>query len=624
MRFGRYEVKSDIGKGAMGVVYKCRDPQIGRTVAIKTVSLHQSATGFDEGELRDRLLKEARAAGILSHPNIVTIYDVGEEEDSIYIVMEYLEGTPLSDILLQSGAVSFDTVLAMAEQVGSALDYAHGQGIVHRDVKPANIMQLADGRMKLMDFGIAWVFDTSATQKGVLVGSPAYMSPEQIDDAELTGRSDLYALGAVVFEMLTGKRPFSGKNINALILAKFENSRPALAELNPRLPAALEFFFDKALAVDPARRFRTAGELVRELKTAFYSRSMPFTVVTRPPAGGPAPPRGQAASVKPPTDEQDAHLAETIVFGDAELNGAAREKPDDVEIDTKPPPAEPDDSTQRFGITTSVIKAYTSGVSKQGREGDKPAGREDTDTGIIRKDVEQELAGKASREGAIPREADLKRLVQQIDKLHKRLVGHPGEIDTIVALGRAYREAGRFSEAIVQFRRALKLDYERTDALDLIADIYNKLGMKERAYSTWSMSEWLNERKVGRLAKENHFKLGKRLERERLLRGAIEVWEETAVLEPRNAEVWRTLAHYYLKLQDYQKAIRAHRELLKIEPSDTKAVRNLAVCYQNSGEYAQALEQWRKSLETDAEGSGARKARKNIQALEKYLRSSQE
>lgn len=623
MRFGRYEVISDIGKGAMGVVYKCRDPQIGRTVAIKTVSVHQPA-GFEEGELRDRLLKEARAAGILSHPNIVTIYDVGEEEDSIYIVMEYLEGTPLSDLITQSGAASFDKVLALAEQVGNALDYAHGQGIIHRDVKPANIMRLADGRMTLMDFGIAWALDTSVTQKGVLIGSPVYMSPEQIEDAELSGRSDLYALGAVVFEMLTGRRPFRGNNINALILAKFENRRPTLAELNPRLPATLEHFFDKAMAVDPARRFPTAQDFARELKTAFYSRSMPFTLITKPMTDTPATPKEPALSEKDLAGEQDARIAETVVMDDLDLDAASGEVLKSGETQPEPPPAEPEDSTQRFGITTSMIKAYTSGVSKNGKKSAGNADREGTDTGIIRKDVEKELAGRAIKSESIPRETDIKRVEVKISKLQKRLAEHSGEIDTIVSLGRAYRNAGRFSEAIVQFRRALKLDYERTDALDLIADIYNELGMKERAYGTWSLSEWLNERKVGRLARENYFKLGKRLEQERLLRGAIDVWEEIAVLEPRNAEVWRTLAHYYLKLQDYQKAVRAYSNLIAIEPGDVKAVRNLAACYQNSGKYSDALKQWRYSLELEADGSGAKKARQNIQALEKYLRQREE
>jgi serine/threonine protein kinase/Flp pilus assembly protein TadD len=619
MRFGRYEVISDIGKGAMGVVYKCRDPQIGRTVAIKTVSLLHSQ-GFDESELRDRLLKEARAAGVLSHPHIVTIYDVGEEEDSIYIVMEYLEGEALSQLIEADQARSFGEVTAVADQVGGALDYAHRQGIIHRDVKPANIMRLADGRFKLMDFGIARFFESSITQKGLLVGSPVYMSPEQIEDAELTGQADIYALGAVVFEMLTGRRPFSGKNINALMLAKFKNRRPTLAELDPNLPAALEYFFDRAMAVDLSRRFSSAAEFSNELKAALFSRGLPFKF-----GEGVVPARttqtARPEPVKAKSRPSDPRMAETVVVSGFE---SARQEAEEIEeageLD-KPPEAEPEASTQRFGLTTSVIKAYTSGPSRESTKSRSIQSEEESDTGIIRRDVEQELIGRHVKPRPELRELDRQSLLKEIEGLRRRLAESPDDIEAIISLGRLYNKAGRFSEAVVHFRRALKIDYERTEALDAIAEIYEELNLHERALDTWELSEWISNRKVGRLAKENYFVLGKRLEQERLLRGAIEVWEETAVLEPANVEVWRILASYYLKLKDFRKAIWAHRELASHQSGDVVVLRNLAACYQNCGMYADALKYWRKSLEIEGEGPGAKRARQNVESLERYLGS---
>jgi serine/threonine protein kinase len=482
MRFGRYEVISDVGKGAMGVVYKCRDPQIGRTVAVKTVSLLQSQ-GFEEGELRDRLLKEARAAGVLSHPHIVTIYDVGAEEDSIYVVMEYLEGTPLSGLIEDGDSKDFKEVLAVAEQVGGALDYAHSQGIIHRDVKPANIMRLADGRFKLMDFGIAWFFDASITQKGTLVGSPVYMSPEQIEDAELTGQADIYALGAVVFEMLTARRPFGGKNINALMLAKFENRRPTLAEIDPRLPATLEYFFDRAMAVDLKRRFAAADEFNRELKAALYSRGWHYRPAIS--GGGVARPQREEPS-RPAAHAGDPRLAETMMMEDDGLAELAAEAAED----SRPPDVEPEASTQQFGLTTSVIKAYTSGPSRARRK-PAPGADEESDTGVIRRDVEEELVGHRVKSTKAPPKLDYKDISAQIDKLHVRLADNPEDLEAIVALGRLYRRAGRFSEAIVHFRRALKVDYERTDVLDGIAEIYEDLNMQSRALETWELSEWI-------------------------------------------------------------------------------------------------------------------------------------
>ena len=609
MNFGRYEVIDRIGKGAMGVVYRCLDPQIGRTVAIKTLALHPSS-GFEESELRERLTKEARAAGILSHPHIVTIFDVGEDEDSVFIVMEYLEGTPLSDALKAEGAAfSIEDVLLLVDQIGGALDYAHSEGIVHRDVKPANIMRLSNNRMKLMDFGIASVFEAGAVQTGSLIGSPVYMAPEQIDGAELDGRADVYALGAVVFEMLTGKRPFRGGNVNALILAKFENRRRPLSQLNPKLPAALEQFFDRAMSPMVDARFASAEELSRQLRTCLFSH----------PGGFSPAPGGYASETPHPSPgmaplEDDPSLAETVMMDDLPFD---QDAVDGIGV------SDAEDTTNQAGISTSAIRAYTTstgpGAAVRGEATDKPD--EPSDTGVIRRNVEKELGELAeSEEEAL----DSKKLAatglrEQLEDIRTRLEKNASDVDAIIALGSLYQRAGRYSEAIVQYRRALRFEYERTDALDGIASIYQHLNMEARAYRTWGLSESLRKRRVGRLAQSEFFELGLQLEQERLLRGAIEVWEELAVLEPSNVDVWHRLAHYYLKMRDFARAVKAHRILVGLNPKDAVSQRNLAACLQNEGHYREALQEWRRSMKIDSQSAGARKARKQIEALQRYL-----
>ncbi|MGD0215390.1 MAG: protein kinase [Terriglobales bacterium] len=267
-RFGRYEILAELGRGAMGVVYKARDPRINRVVAVKTVSLVGLAPE-DEREYRERFAREAEAAGRLSHPGIVTIFDVGEEPESHspYIVMEFVGGQSLDKLLSDSEhKLPVETALQLTLELAEALDCAHGQGVVHRDLKPANILLTEDGHAKIADFGIAKLNLANQTLAGRALGTPAYMSPEQLNGEAVDGRSDLFSLGVVLYTMVTGHRPFQG-NSAVTVSFKVVNRDPLAATLlNAELPKGLDFIIDRAIAKEPALRYQRGLEMVLDIQ----------------------------------------------------------------------------------------------------------------------------------------------------------------------------------------------------------------------------------------------------------------------------------------------------------------------------------------------------------------------
>ena len=262
---GRYEIIKELGRGAMGTVYLGKDPKINREVAIKTLRYEE----FDEEQLADiksRFFREAEAAGRLAHPNIVTIYDVGEDYEIAYMAMELLDGTDLSKYCQKEQLLPRADVLRIISAVASALDYAHASGIVHRDIKPANIMVLNNGEIKVADFGIARVMASSKTQTGVVMGTPSYMSPEQIAGKKVDGVSDLFSLGVVFFELLTGKKPFAGDSIATLIYNITTSPPPSLREMVPDIPEMFETIIGKLLAKDKSLRYQRGKELADDLQ----------------------------------------------------------------------------------------------------------------------------------------------------------------------------------------------------------------------------------------------------------------------------------------------------------------------------------------------------------------------
>lgn len=265
-KFGRFRVIDELGRGAMGVVYRAHDDMLQRTVAIKTVALTGSHTERDQHEAR--FLQEARAAGGLSHPAIVTIYDVGREGDMAFIAMELIEGKDLSEAIKEVSLTPSRSV-AIAAATAEGLHYAHERGIVHRDVKPGNIMVLADGRVKIMDFGIARLIQSSVkTQTGVLLGSPQYMAPEQIIGQPLDHRADIFSLGLVLYEMLTGSKPFQGEDIPELTFKVANLPAAPPSHLAPDLPQVIDFIVARALKKRPDERYASAAEMARDLNNA--------------------------------------------------------------------------------------------------------------------------------------------------------------------------------------------------------------------------------------------------------------------------------------------------------------------------------------------------------------------
>jgi serine/threonine protein kinase len=268
-RIGRYKIVRELGRGAMGVVYHAIDPNIGRPVAIKTINLAAVLQPDEQERMRERLFREARSAGILSHPGIVTIYDVEQQGDLAYIAMEYVDGPTLDQLLSQPQVMPPERMFSILAQTAVALDYAHGKGIVHRDVKPANIMIAANGTAKITDFGIAKITASEQfTMTGSIVGTPHYMSPEQVQGQAVDGRSDQFSLAVIAFEMLTGEKPYTGEHLTTVVYKIVAEEPPSPHRINSSLGSGIENVLRKGLSKKPDARFSSCQEFIESLEQA--------------------------------------------------------------------------------------------------------------------------------------------------------------------------------------------------------------------------------------------------------------------------------------------------------------------------------------------------------------------
>ena len=309
MNYGRYQITKEVGRGSMGIVYAAQDPQIGRTVALKVLRQDRAS---DESLVK-RFLREARAIGRLSHPHIVTIYDAGEDQGNVYIAMEFVEGTPLNEIIRERAFTPEETV-DIGRQVAETLNYAHGKGVVHRDIKPSNIILQSNNQIKITDFGIARIEDSTATlqtQTGEIMGTPAYMSPEQVLGKPVDRCTDIFSLGVVLYELSTGKRPFGGpgKTLATVFNEIMQESprEPASASESGSVPAGLSTVIMKCLAKSPQERYQTGRELADALKDALKPTEESPRVVTEPLVEGLDRPEAEPSGTARP--EKGIYLA---------------------------------------------------------------------------------------------------------------------------------------------------------------------------------------------------------------------------------------------------------------------------------------------------------------------------
>jgi serine/threonine-protein kinase len=266
-RLGRYQLEREIGRGAMGIVYLGRDTAINRMVAIKAIPLASEFSDAELGEARSRFFREAETAGRLNHPNIVTIYDVGEERGLAYIAMEYLKGRHLSDYAKSDNLLEPRKVLEIIGRTADALGFAHKQQVVHRDIKPANLMyDPSTDILKITDFGIARLTGAGSTRTGIVLGTPSFMSPEQLEGRTVTGHSDLFSLGVSLFQLLTGQLPFTADSMTGLMQQIAEAPHPPLRAFRPDLPACVEAVIDRALAKNPDARYDSGAQMAAALE----------------------------------------------------------------------------------------------------------------------------------------------------------------------------------------------------------------------------------------------------------------------------------------------------------------------------------------------------------------------
>ena len=280
---GKYEVRRELGRGAMGVVYEGYDPLIKRLVALKTIRSDQLA-GEEAGNVIARFRREAQASGRLSHPNIVSIYDFGEDNGVWYIAMEYIKGRELKEFFEGNERFTVADIVRIMSQMLNALDYSHRQGVIHRDIKPANVFVLADGSVKVADFGIAHIESSNLTQVGTVLGTPSYMSPEQIMGLPIDGRSDLFSAGVILYQFLTGERPFAGSATTTMQKVLKEDPLPP-STLNVQAPAAMDAVVRKALAKRPEERYQNAQEFAAALRSAAETMT-PAPLALQSTAGG--------------------------------------------------------------------------------------------------------------------------------------------------------------------------------------------------------------------------------------------------------------------------------------------------------------------------------------------------
>jgi serine/threonine protein kinase len=494
-KLGRYEIVDEIGKGAMGVVYLARDPLIGRLVALKTFRIGYSVKDHEMEQFRVRFMREAQSAGILSHPHIVTIHDVMEQTDEgmAFIAMEYVRGTTLKAMLQSDQTFSLGFVVDIISQVAEALDYAHSHRVIHRDVKPANILITADNRVKITDFGIARLDTSNLTQEGQLLGTPNYMAPEQIQGKEVDHRADLFALGVVLYEMLTRHKPFQGENLTVVSHRIVYDQFTPPRDYTKELPPGLERILDRALEKDPARRYQRAKDMVEDLRRMLAETSRDDLNETLSIA------TWGAGAVPPPGAPGGGATTAVSPASPASLGVPAVSAPKPAKPPRPPKPARgprPPLSFKRVGLYAALgalilvlaVAAMRLGAAWSGGRTVAVDSAVNTQTlryrGLVREGealVKQlkypeamQALGRAR--DIAPDKKEYERLSQRLQELSTEYsvyistLGRNGQILAYLDGARKAIENERYSDAVEDLNRVLLLDPANTEALQLKRD----------------------------------------------------------------------------------------------------------------------------------------------------------
>jgi serine/threonine-protein kinase len=490
-KLGRYEVVSELGKGAMGIVYLAKDPVIGRMVAIKTIRVSAGGDEEDTQEFRERFVREAQTAGILSHPNIVTIHDIGEDPDTqtSFIAMEYIEGKNLKMLLGEKTKFAFEQVSEIVAEVAEALDYAHRKGIIHRDVKPANIIITTDGKVKITDFGIAKIASSNLTTTGQFLGTPNYMSPEQVSGSPVDGRSDLFSLGVVLYELLTSRKPFQGDNLTAISYKIVHEDFTPPADLAPEVPIEFNDIVARAMAKDPWNRYQRGKDMalaLYQLKAQLEERKSQEDLGTMITAAAENVPTLRLANLKAIAESGAPDPQETPVAMPAVPDPGAG---------TRPMPQEGSGSFSQSGSRRTTVAATPADVEPTVVESSTSPGRATPTVPVRPISAKERSAGKKSSPmGLIAIAAVVAVLaVGGYFALRPKAASPtaPGATaDTsppnadAVAIGKAFDEGkrlygeGKYEESLVALRTVLSRDPNNAEAKQLADQAENAIKVR--------------------------------------------------------------------------------------------------------------------------------------------------
>lgn len=439
-QIGKYKILEKIGQGAMGEVYKAHDPILNRFVAVKMISAELSG----DDTLRRRFEREAQSAARLNHPNIITVYDYGEEHGKIYMAMELLEGSDLKQAIARRAPLTLDEKLSVVDQIAEGLAFAHSHEIVHRDLKPANVHLLASGQVKIMDFGLARLGGSEMTRAGMVMGTPHYMSPEQVRGERADARSDVFAVGCVFYELLTYRKPFDADSMHSILFKVMQEEPPSVHDLTPGVPVVLAQVVERAMAKDAALRFQNAGEFRSALHRAMQAMASGEGESALPdlaaPAGA-APTRGAEASAMASASRSGAASRGASASGAARASASASRSP------SRPPVAPPASSKTPVLVGGGLLLAALVGG------------------GLL---LGRGPGATAPPPPAVTRPAQVDGLAQELARSQ-------------VELAKRRADAGDFRDAMRQAERALKIDPANKDAQDILAKAKATAEQSDRA-----------------------------------------------------------------------------------------------------------------------------------------------